>query len=69
MIANMNDNQLVQVATEVISLEAAAVNGLLVNIGDNFVQACQLPHACHHNPPFTCSNNMASLNKIITNIY
>jgi arabinose-5-phosphate isomerase len=46
MIANMNDNQLVQVATEVISLEAAAVNGLLVNIGDNFVQACHIIAAC-----------------------
>ncbi len=46
MIANMNDNQLVQVAAEVIALEAAAVNSLIDTIDEDFVQACRIIAAC-----------------------
>lgn len=42
----MNDAQLIQVATEVIALEAQAVNGLLSQLDDNFVQACHIIAAC-----------------------
>jgi arabinose-5-phosphate isomerase len=46
MIANMNDNQLIQVAAEVIALEAAAVNALIDTIDEDFVQACRIIAAC-----------------------
>ncbi|HIG64865.1 MAG TPA: KpsF/GutQ family sugar-phosphate isomerase [Methyloprofundus sp.] len=42
----MNDNQLVQVAAEVIALEAAAVNSLIDTIDEDFVQACRIIAAC-----------------------
>ena len=42
----MNDRQLMQVATEVIALEAQAVHGLLSTIDENFVRACHIIAAC-----------------------
>ena len=46
MIANMNDNQLIQVAAEVIALEAAAVKALIDTIDEDFVRACRIIAAC-----------------------
>ena len=46
MIANMNENQLIQVAAEVIALEAAAVKALIDTIDEDFVRACRIIAAC-----------------------
>ena len=42
----MDDTQLIQVATEVVVLEAQAINGLLARIDENFAQACHIIAAC-----------------------
>ncbi|MCK5869688.1 D-arabinose 5-phosphate isomerase [Methylococcaceae bacterium CS1] len=42
----MNDRQLIQTATEVITLEAQAVNGLLSKVDEDFVRACHIIAAC-----------------------
>ncbi|GAW86616.1 arabinose-5-phosphate isomerase [Bathymodiolus platifrons methanotrophic gill symbiont] len=42
----MNDRQLIQTATEVITLEAQAVNGLLSTVDEDFVRACHIIAAC-----------------------
>ncbi len=42
----MNDSQLMQVASEVITLEVQAVSGLLARIDENFVQACHIMGDC-----------------------
>lgn len=45
-LAKMNDTQLIQIASEVIDLEAQAVSGLLTKLDHSFVHACHLISAC-----------------------